>query len=127
MARVLALVADLLFGSRVQGALTAAGHEVELIGDGTDLRDRLKDPTAPAAALLIVDLTDEELDGARVVESLSGEHGHAPIRTLGFYAHVDVGTRERAEQAGFDMVVPRSRMAREAPELLERLCAGEDR
>ncbi len=33
MARVLALVPDLLFGSQVQGSLTAAGHEVELIGD----------------------------------------------------------------------------------------------
>ena len=40
MARVLALVPDLLFGSRVQGALTAAGHEVELIADEGRLRAR---------------------------------------------------------------------------------------
>jgi CheY-like chemotaxis protein len=126
MARVLALVPDLLFGSRVQGALRAAGHEVELIGDEGALRDRLTEPTAPAAALLIVDLTDEELDGARIVESLSGEHGHTPLPTLGFYAHVDVGARERAEQAGFDLVVPRSRMAREGPELVTRLAAPPD-
>ncbi len=109
MALVLALVPDLLFGSRVQGALTAAGHEVELIGDEDRLRDRLNDPEAPAAGVLVVDLTNEDLDGARLVESLSG------IRTLGFYSHVDVGVRERAERAGFDLVVPRSRMAREGP------------
>jgi hypothetical protein len=29
--------------------------------------------------------------------------------------------RERAEQAGFDLVVPRSRMAREGAELVRRL------
>ena len=40
---------------------------------------------------------------------------------LGFYSHVDVETRQRAEQAGFDLVVPRSRMAREMPELVARL------
>jgi len=32
-----------------------------------------------------------------------------------------VAARERAEQAGFDLVVPRSRMAREGAVLIERL------
>jgi hypothetical protein len=45
----------------------------------------------------------------------------ASTHTLGFYAHVDADARERAQQAGFDLVVPRSRMAREAPQLIERL------
>ena len=121
MARVLALVPDLLFGSRVQGALTAAGHEVELIGDEGRLRLRLADPAAPAAAVLVVDLTNEELDGATLVRALSQEGELARLRTLGFYSHVDVRARECAEGAGFDLVVPRSRMAREAPELLARM------
>ncbi len=43
--------------------------------------------------------------------------------TLGFYSHVDVETRRRAEDAGFDLVVPRSRMARELPELAAGLLA----
>jgi hypothetical protein len=34
---------------------------------------------------------------------------------------VEAYTRERAEQAGFDLVVPRSRMAREGAELVKRL------
>jgi DNA-binding NarL/FixJ family response regulator len=124
MARVLALVPDLLFGSRVQGGLTAAGHHVELIGDERGLRERLEDPAAPAAAVLVVDLTNEELDGASLVESLIGERGSSHVSTLGFYSHVDARVRERAERAGFDLVVPRSRMAREGPALLERLLAG---
>ena len=40
---------------------------------------------------------------------------------LGYYSHVDVETSEAAEAAGVDLVVPRSRMARELPELVERL------
>jgi hypothetical protein len=126
MARVLALVPDLLFGSRVQGALTAAGHEVELIGDERRLRERLGDGAAPAAVVvLVVDLTDAGLDGAGIVEVLSREGGLQGVRTLAFYSHVDVPARERAEQAGFDLVVPRSRMAREGAELVTRLTAAD--
>jgi hypothetical protein len=131
MARVLALTADLLFGSRIQGDLVAAGDDVELIADETRLRARLADPD-PAADVLVVDLTDSQLDWAGVVAGLADEGGlhgkgagaQRPLRTLGFYSHVDVTTRERAEQAGFDLVVPRSRMAREGVQLVERLIAS---
>jgi hypothetical protein len=121
MARVLAFVPDLLFGSRVQGALTAAGHEVELIGGEGRLRERLGDGTAPAVAVLVVDLTDGDLDGAGIVEALLREGELQDMRTLAFYSHVDAPARERAERAGFDLVVPRSRMAREGAELVTRL------
>jgi hypothetical protein len=121
MARVLALVPDLLFGSRVQGALQSAGHEVELIGEEGRLRARLQDAGAPQASVLVVDLTGEELEGDRIVQSLSDAGALRGIRTLGFFSHVDVPVRERAERAGFDLVVPRSRMAREGAELVTRL------
>jgi hypothetical protein len=121
MTRVLALVPDLLFGSRVQGSLAAAGHEVELIADEAALRGRLGDGAQKPAAVLVVDLTNEDLDGASIVESLAGGGLLARIRTLGFYSHVDAQARVRAEQAGFDLVVPRSRMAREGAGLIERL------
>ena len=121
MARVVALVPDLLFGSQVQGALTAAGHEVELVADETRLRDRLGDAAVPAVAVLVVDLTNDALDGPALVEALSVEGVLAQTRTLGFYAHVDVSVRERAERAGFDLVIPRSRMAREGAALVASL------
>lgn len=122
---MLALVPDLLFGSRVQGSLAAAGHEVELIGDERRLRERLADPAAPAGELLIVDLTDAGLDGAGILESLAGAGQLAGVRTLAFFSHVDTPVRERATQAGFDLVVPRSRMAREGAELVAGLAAGD--
>lgn len=124
MARVVALVPDLLFGSRVQASLASAGHEVELIADEARLRDRLRDAGSPGAEALVVDLTGSALDGARLVESLRLGGQLARTRTLGFYSHVDVATRQRAERAGFDLVVPRSRMAREGAHLVERLMTG---
>ena len=69
--------------------------------------------------LLIVDLTDERLGGAALVESLArGRRQGGPSRTLGFYSDIDAAARERA---GLDLGVPRSRMAREGAELVSRL------
>jgi DNA-binding NarL/FixJ family response regulator len=124
MARVLALTADLLFGSRIQGDLSAADNEVELIADEARLRARLADAGKPAADVLVVDLTDAGLEGAEIVEALAGEGALSSVATLGFYSHVDAQARERAQRAGFDLVVPRSRMAREGAQLLERLSSS---
>ncbi len=121
MARVLVLTADLLFGSRVQGQLQAAGAQVELVADPERVRALLVDggpAQAPATDVLIVDLTDESLGGIELVRSL-GEGAKA--RTLGFYSHVEAEVRARAERAGFDLVVPRSRMAREGAALVSAL------
>ena len=122
MARVVALIPDLMFGSRIQASLQAAEHEVELVADPIRLGDRLGDGGGgDPAELLIVDLTNADLDGPGIVESLAGEGRLAQTRTLGFYAHVDTTMRERAQDASFDLVVPRSRMAREGAVLVTRL------
>jgi hypothetical protein len=100
MARVALLCPDLLFGSKVEGALRAAGHEPVAAGDG--------------AEVLIVDLTDDA--DARIEQS-----AQAGVPRLGFYSHVEQDVRQRAEEAGFEAVVPRSRMARDAAALVEKL------
>ena len=74
--------------------------------------------------MLVVDLTDAQLDGPALLEELRAAGGLSGLRTLGFYSHVDVRARERAERAGFDLVVPRSRMARDARELVGRLSSA---
>jgi CheY-like chemotaxis protein len=115
VARVVAVFDDLLLGSNVLGMLRAAGHEAELTGGGQVHPDE--------AAVLIVDLAAGGFDGVALVERLRGEGELGGTRTLGVYSHVDADTKRRAEAAGFDLVVPRSRMAREGPALVERLAA----
>ncbi len=129
-ARVLALIPDLLFGSRVKASLAAASCDVELLASDSQLREHLARTPPSSPTVLIVDLTDPDLDGPAIVRGLreaqaqaqgparrDGE-GDARLRVLGFYSHVDAQARRRAEDAGFDVVVPRSRMARESAELV---------
>lgn len=120
--RVVALVPDLLFGSQVQGMLRAGGFEVELVGSAERARERL-----PEAAVLVVDLTSPDLDGPALVRELAGADALQGVRTLGFYAHVNPDARQRALDAGFDQVVPRSRMAREGVELVASISLSSSR
>lgn len=116
MTQVLAFIPDLLFGSRVQAALSADGHDVVLGADAAGVRERLA-----GVAVLVVDLTDDPAARAGMVESLSADGSLDGIATLGFYSHVESEVREIAQAAGFDLVVPRSRMAREAATLVAGL------
>ena len=115
MAKVALLCPDLLFGSKVEGGLAAAGHDVVRV-DGEDAARA----TAHGSDLLVVDLTDDRFDGPALVEAMRAGGELDGVATLGFYAHVDTDTRRRAEAAGFDAVVPRSRMARDMAALVER-------
>jgi CheY-like chemotaxis protein len=112
MARVVALIPDLLFGSNVLGGLRAAGHEPVLVGDADALAREL-----PGAQVLVVDLTFEAAERIEQVRALRPPG----VPVLAFYAHVEADVRARAEQAGFELVVPRSRMAREGAALIDRL------
>ena len=102
MARVVAVVADLMLASRVRTSLEESGHEVE---QEAALPDELDG----------VDLVVADLD-AVPPERLA----ELELPVIGFYQHTDVDTKARADEAGLAMAVPRSRMVRELPELVER-------
>jgi len=116
VALVAVLCPDLLFGSKLEGGLKVAGHTVDRLDDEAGVRASLA-----ASEVLVVDLTDDAVERAAMVEAMGAAGELEGVRTLGFYAHVEVDVRRRAEAAGFDLVVPRSRMAREMAALVERL------
>lgn len=93
-----------MLGSKVEAQLTAAGHEVTT-------SPAIEEATWEGIDLIVADLDVEN------PEALVG----LGMPVLGYYSHVDVDTREAARAAGVDLVVPRSRMARELPALAEGL------
>jgi hypothetical protein len=103
---ITAVVSDLILSSRVTESLKASGHEVNVrasVSSTSDLQD--------GTEAVVCDLDTAPLD---VIAALD-------IPVLGFYSHVDVDTRRRALDAGLDRVVPRSRMARELPDLVDAM------
>ena len=108
MARIALLCPDLMFGSRVEEALRAAGHDVTRYDGGDAAR-----AAAARADALVLDLTADEVDPTGLVESMRAAGELGGVVTVGFYPHVQQDVRRRADAAGVDVVVPRSRMARE--------------
>ena len=119
MARVAALIPDLLFGSKVQAALQAAGHEVDLltgevrgVGRGGRHRPARRRPHArpTSTASSCSRPSPPAASYTACVASASSPTCEPEVR-------------ERALAAGFDQVVPRSRMAREGAQLVDALLA----
>lgn len=104
MARVVAVASDLLLGSKVEAMLSAAGHDVTL-------SSALAGAPLDGADLIVADLDTEN------AEALGG----LDIPVLGYYSHVNVETKRAADAAGIELAVPRSRLARELPQLVDRL------
>lgn len=102
MAKIVAVVPDLMLASRVKEGLTAAGHEVSVT-------PTLLQPVQADAIVCDLDAVDAD------------EIASTGIPSLGFYSHVEVDTKARAQRAGIDAVVPRSRMSRELPQLVDGL------
>ncbi len=106
MARIVVIGSDLMLASRVTSSLGAMGHQVD---QGSEVPDELDG----------VDLVVADLDGVEP-ERLAG----LGVPVLGFHRHTDVDTKRRAEAAGLDLVIPRSRLVRELPQLARRLLGG---
>ena len=119
MAKVIAAVPDLLFGSKLQSALTAGGFDCQLIAGTAAAR-----AAAAGADLLVVDLTDADFGGVELVEAMGKAGELASLRTLGFYSHVEPQVKAAAMAAGFDLVVPRSRINRDGAKLSTQMLAG---
>ncbi len=104
VARVVAVSSDLLLGSKVEAMLGAAGHDVTL-------SPALREAPLDDADVVVADLDSENPEALAALG----------IPILGYYSHINVETKEAAEAAGIDLAVPRSRMARELPQLVEQL------
>ena len=101
MARIAALVQDLMLASRVRTSLEASGPRGRA---GHELPDELDG----------IDLVVADLD------AVPPEHlAELGVPVIGFYQHTDAEMKARAEEAGLSMAVPRSRMVRELPELVD--------
>lgn len=104
MARVVAVATDLMLASKVEATLSAAGHVVTLAPS-------LQEAPLDEAELLVADLESENPEALVAVG----------VPVLGYYPHTDVEIKKVADAAGVDLVVPRSRLARELPALADKL------
>ena len=110
-----ALVADMIFASRVRGAAQSAGvtavtvsSAARLVESARQLRPRV----------LLIDLETRGVDAAALVAQLKGAAETAAIPIVAFGSHLNVDALHAAREAGADRVLARSAFVRDLPELL---------
>ncbi len=114
---VVALVSDLIFGSKITGVAAAVGVPVDvvrepaavLVAAGVD-RPVLIDLTLPVAVTGPLIAALKQADARRMV--------------LGFYPHVDEQLAVAARAAGADVTLARGAFTRRLPEILRDLSAS---
>jgi CheY-like chemotaxis protein len=116
MPRLVALVDDLLFLSRIREAGRAAGIEVRAV---RSTRDTLA-AAGQGGRLVLVDADSERLPWREAVAALRAEPALAALPVIAFVSHVRAELAEAARAAGASRVLARSAFVEELPELAAR-------
>ncbi len=108
--RVMAVVPDLFFATRIAATANAAHVELELVS-----RERAAARAGESRpSLLILDLHTR--DAVALVTELKAAAPETPI--VGFFSHVETALRRDALAAGADAALPRSQFTAKLAELL---------
>ena len=105
--RVVAVVDDIFFASKIRAVAEAVGVEVSFPRSKEALIEKARE-----AQLIIVDLHNQRFDPVDIAHELRG----TPM--VGFFSHVETELQRTALAAGFNQVLPRSVFVRDLPEIL---------
>jgi CheY-like chemotaxis protein len=113
--RVVAVVSDLLFRTRIETTAAQAGVALSVVPSELLVATCEADPPD-----LIVLALDDPGDPVALAGALAAAPGVRNIPIVGFYPHVDQALRERAQAAGVTPV-PRSAFVARMAEILKGL------
>jgi CheY-like chemotaxis protein len=114
--RLLAVMDDLMFLSRIQEAARGAGVTVRSARRPAEVSE-----AAPGAAAVVLDLDAARLPLAEVLSALQADPRTAELPVIGFFSHVHAARGREALAAGCQRVLPRSAFVQQLPELIAEL------
>jgi CheY-like chemotaxis protein len=113
--KVIAVVDDLFFASKIRGAGEQFGVVVTFARSVAALLEAAR---RDLPALIICDLHSERVSALEVAKELKSDETLRAIPLVGFFSHVQTELQHEAEAAGFDQVLPRSVFTRNLGPLL---------
>jgi PleD family two-component response regulator len=114
---VIAAVDDMFFASKIKAVAEHHAVEVRFPRNADALIAAvLEDPPA----LIIVDLHSQRCEPFKLAERLKADEQTRSVPLLGFFSHVQTALQRRAEESGFDRVMPRSAFTRNLSKILQQ-------
>ncbi len=119
---VVAVVDDVFFVARLQGAARQAGVGLTTVtAAGLQVKNlRLQPP-----ALVIVDLNARSAAPLALIRQLKSDAELGAVPVVGFFSHVQVELKRGALEAGCTEVLPRSQLASALPSLLRQYAGAQ--
>ena len=114
--KVVAVMTDLFFSVRINEAAKALGMTVQFVKD----RDAVLAAEKTKPVVMIFDLNCAAVDAVELIGLVKDA-----VPTIGFVSHVQVELKQRALEAGCDVVVARSAFSQKLPELLRTYAAAQ--
>ncbi len=103
--QVIAAVDDMFFASKIRAVAEHLGIPIRFLRSREAVVEAVR---TDAPALVIVDLHSQKVDPLELARALKQAESSRQVSLIGFYSHVETATRQAAEEAGFDRVLPRS-------------------
>jgi CheY-like chemotaxis protein len=117
--RIFAFVDDLFFLAKIQETARKINVKVEFVKTDKDLLDRMKQNGEEKPSLIIFDLNNVSAKPLTLIPKLKSKLKKG-TSIVGFLSHVQGDLKQKAHEAGCDMVLPRSAFSQNLPQLLRR-------
>jgi len=114
--KVLAVVEDLFFTVKINEAAKRAGLGITFVKSELDALEQAK----LQPALIIVDINFQGVDPLNLIRKLKADDATRRINLIGYLSHVQGELKLQAQEAGCDMVMPRSAFSQNLPQILKR-------
>jgi CheY-like chemotaxis protein len=113
--KIIAAVGDLFFAAKIRGTAEQVGAEAAFPKTADAL---LASAREAKPALIVFDLQATNLDPFALARTLKADETLRDVPLLAFFSHVETELRTRAQESGFDAVMPRSQFAARLVEIL---------
>ena len=123
--RIYAFVDDLFFLAKIQEVGRKLNVKVEFVKSQDEIGDKKKDAAEEKPSLVIVDLNSSSIKPLTVISKLKSRFKKT-TSIVGFLSHVQGDLKVKAQEAGCDVVMPRSAFSQTLPSLLRRHGAHEE-
>ena len=115
--KILAVVDDLLFTVKINDAAKRAGLNVEFVKSEHDVIEKV---TQEKPLLIILDLNNTSVEPLRLISKLKGDGDLKQISLIGYLSHVQGELKQKAQEAGANIVMARSAFSQNLQQILKR-------
>jgi len=117
--RIVCFIDDLFFLAKIQETARKLGIKVEFAKAEKETLDRLTNDEEDKPSLIIFDLNNANAKPLTTIPKLKSKL-KKQTSIVGFLSHLQGDLKVKAQEAGCDMVVPRSAFSQNLPALLRR-------